>query len=267
MSDASEYKSDISVVERLPGSLPMGGVVHNTPIYRTHNIEAHVLAESGNDVSATLRSPIKLDDSLAFVIDNVLSSKECEKIIQITEAMGYRPEAPGIQTPPGMRMNQSVHWLCEAPILNTIYHRIHHLLPQEIEGCSLHSRLSQRINFYKYQQGDVFNKHTDGAWPGFGFDKTGQRMIQWQDAESMLTMLLYLNDNFLGGETELFGRRKNIDVSPVTGSALFFRHGFGADSVVHSGKTITDNGNKYVARINILYNIISLKTLLHNAPV
>jgi len=44
-----------------------------------------------------------------------------------------------------------------------------------------------------------------------------------------------------------------VDVAPVKGSALFFRHGFGFASVVHEGCRVTGDVSKYVARINVMY--------------
>ena len=70
-------------------------------------------------------------------------------------------------------------------------------------------------------------------------------------------MLLYLNgpaDGVIGGSTRLFSRDgRYVDVAPVKGSALFFRHGFGFASVVHEGCRVTGDVSKYVARINVMY--------------
>lgn len=249
---------NFSIATTLPSSLPMGGFVSDTPIYRTHDTDNALLESNGTSILKQEYQGIALEGKLAFVIHNVLTAKECQKLIRITEAMGYKPEAPGIQTPPGMRMNQSLHWLCEAPILNSIFERISKYLPLKLEGRSLHPQLSQRINFYRYENGDVFNRHTDGVWLAYGFDKSNKNMISWDGVESMLTMLLYLNDNsdgFSGGETSLYGQQKRVDIKPITGSALFFRHGFGYDSVIHSGQQVTGTSKKYVARINVMYDI------------
>lgn len=248
----------ISIIEKLPGTLPLGGIVDNTPIYRTHNIDEDLLEKDNLALQTKRHSNIDLGGKLAFVIDDVLSKQECEKLIQVTEKMGFRPEAPGIQTAPGMRINQTVHWLCEVELLNTIFKRIKPLLPQELDSRPLYDRLSQRINFYRYQHNNVFNPHTDGAWPGYGFNDSGDEIVQWSGVESMLTMLLYLNDQsdgFFGGETQLFGQGRHVDIVPTRGSALFFRHGFGEESVLHKGKIVTGCQNKYVARINILYEL------------
>lgn len=253
---SSDLKIDI--VDQLPGSLPMGGTVPNTPIYRVNRQALELFDKTENMITGAKFSSLPLDNKLAFVIDNVLSTQECELIINITDQLGYRPEAPGIQTPPGMRMNQSVHWLSDAVVLETIFKRIASLLPATIDNRSLHPRLSQRMNFYKYMQNDVFNRHIDGAWPGYGFNADNTQMIQWPRVESMLTMLLYLNgheNGVEGGCTQIYSDNQTLDIEPCTGRALFFRHGFGSDSVQHTGMQVTGVVAKYIARINVMYEL------------
>lgn len=111
---------------------------------------------------------------------------------------------------------------------------------------------------YRYDDEDVFNKHTDGDWPGYILNDQRTSMEEMDNnIRSCLTMLLYLNgpaDGVQGGSTRLFYQDGDfIDVVPKKGSALFFRHGFGPSSVLHEGRTVTGSIPKYVARINILY--------------
>jgi hypothetical protein len=75
----------------------------------------------------------------------------------------------------------------------------------------------------------------------------------------MLTMLLYLNgheNGVEGGCTRIYSdENQTLDVEPRTGRALFFRHGFGSDSVQHTGMQVTGAVPKYVARINVMYQL------------
>lgn len=117
--------------------------------------------------------------------------------------------------------------------------------------------LSHRINMYRYDDQDMFNRHTDGDWPGYGLDHERQVMHEWSGLRSALTMLLYLNDaseGVRGGHTRLLARDGRwVDVAPRKGSALFFRHGFVPDSVIHIGDRVHGAVPKYVARINVMY--------------
>ncbi|MFZ9337539.1 MAG: hypothetical protein ACO24M_03995, partial [Limnohabitans sp.] len=111
---------------------------------------------------------------------------------------------------------------------------------------------------YRYDDSDVFNLHTDGSWPGYSLNEDRTEMHVWDERiSSGLTMLLYLNgpaDGVVGGNTRLYKRDgTSVDVSPVKGSALFFRHGFGLDSVRHVGCVVHGPVSKYVARINVMY--------------
>ena len=91
----------------MPGSLPMGGVVPMTPVHAFE--ESPACLRFGELHEAPVRTDIALDGLLAFSIAPVVTPSEADAIIEATERFGYRDEAPGIATPPGMRMNKSVH--------------------------------------------------------------------------------------------------------------------------------------------------------------
>lgn len=244
-------------VAHLPGSLPMGGVVPMTPVH-AFDSTAPALALLSQPALQPTRHDIALGDRLAFVIADVVTADEAHAIVEASERFGYRDEAPGIATPPGMRMNKSVHWMADAALMDPMFQRIAHLLPASLAGEPLYPCFSQRLNMYRYDANDVFNRHTDGQWPGYSLSADRTTMVEWEpQVRSGLTMLLYLNgpaDGVQGGSTRLFSRDGRwVDVSPVKGSALFFRHGFGLDSVVHEGCRVTGKIPKYVARINVMF--------------
>ena len=65
--------------------------------------------------------------------------------------------------------------------------------------------LNARWRLYKYNPSDIFRAHTDGSWPGSGFTPDGSLEFDiYKDRFSHLTFVLYLNDNFEGGETTFF---------------------------------------------------------------
>lgn len=244
-------------VAYLPGSLPMGGVVPMTPVHAFDSVPA-ALRWQAQPALQPVRHDIELSGLLAFVIDQVTTAAEADAMVQASEQCGYRDEAPGIATPPGMRMNKSVHWVADPDMLGPMFDRIAHLLPQQLDGEPLFQAFSHRINMYRYDANDVFNRHTDGNWPGYSLSPDRSTMLEWgPELRSGLTMLLYLNgpaDGVVGGSTRLFSRDgRYVDVSPVKGSALFFRHGFGPASVVHEGSRVSGLVSKYVARINVMY--------------
>lgn len=243
------------VVARLTGTLPDGGYEEDTPIHAL-DLPGLLLRE---DAPVPRREEIDLGGKLAFVIEDVLTRAECARLIAVTEALGFRDAAPGINTPPGMRRNKTVHWIAPTEAMAELFRRIAPLLPQELDGRRLSPALSHRINTYRYDRGDEFNLHIDGDWPGYGLSPDGSRMVQWAGTYSMLTMLLYLNgaeDGLVGGSTTLYDKGElRASVTPRTGRALFFRHGSNRDSVLHAGETLTGEVPKYVARINVMYDL------------
>ena len=69
------------------------------------------------------------------MIDEVVTADEADAIVEATERLGYRDEAPRISTPPGMRMNKSMHWLADDELTGPMFQRIVHLLPAASTAC------------------------------------------------------------------------------------------------------------------------------------
>jgi hypothetical protein len=259
---ATSLKMGAHVLGRTVGSGPWGQQTQEACIYTLapHPVEL----ELKHQTAPPCRTDIDVGPGgLAFVIDGILSSEECDALAAVTERMGYSSFAPEINTPPGMRQNQASHWVANEATANAflrpLFCRFKHLLPQQIDGDSINSDVSFRLDHYKYCKGDVFNPHTDGCWPGYSVSQSGDSIVTWNGVESKLSMLLYLNDasdGVEGGATRLFPFGHHdapVDIAPRKGSALFFRHGFGDDSVLHMGTKVTSDIPKYVARINVLY--------------
>jgi hypothetical protein len=89
------------------------------------------------------------------------------------------------------------------------------------------------LRVYRYEVGQHFGLHQDQAY----FREDGAR--------SLLTFMVYLNDDFEGGETEFPEEARTI--VPETGTALFFQH-----MVLHAGKRVS-RGTKLVLRSDVLY--------------
>ena len=74
---------------------------------------------------------------------------------------------------------------------------------------------------------------------------------------SFLTFLIYLNNNFQGGETRYYYAApvKGMEargVTPKIGSIMIFPQGNSA-SILHEGSAVT-RGSKYVIRTDVLYS-------------
>lgn len=89
------------------------------------------------------------------------------------------------------------------------------------------------LRVYRYEVGQHFGLHEDQSYFG-------------PDGEvSLLTLLVYLNEGFEGGETEFPEQDRTI--VPRAGVALLFQH-----RVLHAGNRVSA-GTKYVLRTDVLY--------------
>jgi len=260
------------------GGLPLGGqgscdifAVDPLPHILEDMPDAFPGAAEGDTKNAdeTWREDLsaRIHGQRAFLIHNILTAEESNAILTLSEQIGFSEAAPEIATPPGMRMNLSCHWVSPRRWMHKVFERIRHDLPQEIDGKKLLG-LSYRLNMYKYLENMHFKPHVDGDWPAYAVDEHDTNRMFVLDREkhghSKLSMLLYLNDasdstdydGVEGGNTRLYSRQtggKSYEVSPRKGSALFFCHGFGPDSVLHEGCNVQGAKPKYVVRINVMY--------------
>jgi len=177
---------------------------------------------------------------------------------------------------------------------------------RQVEGAPVGSYtlagLSARSRVYRYESdgADAFLPHHDEVWPGTGLematDDSGPQLLtdRWQyssaprgqwawsggDRVSHISVLLYLSDDFAGGETLLHpdGERRaasspRVAVTPVTGSALCFGQSFklgrngvsqSTDAILHEGMPLNAKDSrplflappaKYVLRTDIQYTM------------
>ena len=150
-------------------------------------------------------------------------------------------------------------------ILTRVYERVKPHLPSTmtIGGAYKKARvqlhgLNPRWRCFRYQQDCVYRPHLDGSWPLCYLDAEGnyhcpQQQQQQQNAiKSYLTFLIYLNDDFEGGETRFYlPQGVARGVVPRTGSVTVFPQGNTA-SLIHEGSQVT-RGTKYVIRTDVLY--------------
>ena len=153
---------------------------------------------------------------------------------------------------------------------NAVFERLRAHLPAELDYCcDARGRrrgvgqlvgLNRRWRFYRYDAGGTYRPHVDGAWPGSGVggsrDRPKYEYDAFGDRLSRLTMLIYLNDDFEGGETAFYSAGDDtIDVTavqPLRGAVLFFPHGETTGSLIHEGSSVSAR-LKYVVRTEVLY--------------
>ncbi|OSM02185.1 2OG-Fe(II) oxygenase [Magnetofaba australis] len=172
-------------------------------------------------------------ESQSFALRNLFSAEECRHIIARGDAAGY--DKALIQTGRGevysdeVRNNDRVIFE-DTELAQTLYARVRPFLPPQIYiyrpvGLNDHFRL------LRYTGAQYFKWHQDGH-----FRKSPSEV-------SMLTLLIYLNDDFAGGETEF----EDFRVVAEAGMGVVFRH-----ELRHQGRTLRQ-GTKYALRTDVMY--------------
>ena len=241
-----------------------------------------------------------LQQGPAFVLDRVLSPETCEELIHTFETLQFGSFAAGknfhgalqVVVPPeaadavGQILSRHVD-VDQVEERRTEMRRATH--PEGGEDAENHdvrlvyAGLNRRWRVYRYAPGgdESFAPHIDAGFPPSGLTEDGSDLI-WDDSSSFveestttseivsrLTVLMYLNDDFVGGETKFY--QPNVtatpssliaSVKPVAGSCLVFPQGVGEDAVnyarthwpLHEGSPVVSGDRpKYVIRSDVLF--------------
>ena len=188
----------------------------------------------------------KKDERLAFVLDNVLTEAECSELIKVTEEQGYEPALLNVgfgeqQLRTDMRKSERV-LIFSVEKANMIWERIKDYIPdvwkdkygllRQVVG------LNERLSCLKYGPGDYFRPHQDGKF-----------VRPDGSEESFITIQLYLNEGFEGGDTTFMSlcNGENVGVVPKIGRVLVFQH-----DIQHEGSLLVQ-GTKYSIRTDVMY--------------
>lgn len=187
----------------------------------------------------------KITDEV-FTVDGFLAPEECDDFIRQSESTGYS-NAPittsrGPVLRPQIRNNSRVMvddnsladrlWrLVSSEALVALRSEVQMPFPNKSRWEP--AGLNERFRFYRYTQGQQFDWHYDGPYE------------RPNGEASWVTLLVYLNDDFEGGET----RFEDCVVKPEKGMALFFVH-----QIHHKGEKIA-SGRKYVLRTDVMYEL------------
>ena len=170
-----------------------------------------------------------------FTIEDFLSKNESEAYIALSEETGYeaaKVDVDGKQKViAGVRNNNRAFYTSES-LAQGLWEKVHPFVPATI-GYSRAIGLNELFRFYRYQPGQQFRGHYD------------QSYIRDATEASYLTFMIYLNDDFTGGETTF----EQVWIKPRQGMALLFFH-----NVYHSGREVTQ-GTKYVLRTDVMYRL------------
>ncbi len=107
-----------------------------------------------------------LDGNDIFVIHSFLTPEECAALIARTEQAGYG-DAP-ITTAAGFVMRKDVRnnervMIDDVELARDLFERARPFLPTIFRGWEVRG-LNERFRFYRYDRGQKFNWHRDGAF-------------------------------------------------------------------------------------------------------
>ncbi|KAJ4251520.1 hypothetical protein NW762_011507 [Fusarium torreyae] len=196
------------------------------------------------------------------VATNVLYPEECKAIIAAGEYVNFLPDAPLREDGDISILAHNFYWVVDEKFHDTLWSRIAPFVPVSVNG-RLARGVNRRFRVYRYVPGAEYRAHIDGAWPPSGITKDDTYVYDNSPAEkkqsSLFTFLIYLNDEFEGGETTYFlpaareGTLNAYPVRPVMGGAAIFPHG-DINAVLHEGTGVR-KGAKYVIRTEIEYDV------------
>ena len=194
----------------------------------------------------------------AFLISGALSRMETKAIIATAESLGYVPNHPvDAGAPTGI---DACEWLVDPSLLSPLFERVKDQLTQILPSGARLAGINARWRLFRYGAGAVYRPHIDGSWPSSNLSSTTGEYVHDSvpSRRSRLTFLVYLNDDFEGGETTFFlpsnaGGLDAHGVTPQVGAILCFPQGNTA-SLIHEGSPVS-RGVKYVARSDVLYDV------------
>ena len=166
------------------------------------------------------------------VIDNLFTENECKIIIDWVEKSGLEEVDKGIaQYYRNIFKNEQ--------LANILFMKIRQYLPNQFNGSTIVG-LNKTFRISKYYPGQYFDIHKDG----FNVDSQGNR--------SVMTLNIFLNNNFSGGETDFFledKQTKRLSVKPLLGRGALFD-----SQQYHCGNKVFD-GYKYLLRTDVMVNM------------
>ncbi|KAJ4364685.1 hypothetical protein N0V83_009282 [Neocucurbitaria cava] len=258
-SCSPNLKEQFRILETTPGLQRKPPNLHPAILYASQ--DDTVLLAQGPKTSCH-KHPIVPDLRL---IKDVLSPAECSSIIAAGETIGFIPDAP--MRPQGEDTSILAHnfyWIVDQAFHDKLWERVKPFVPEEVAGKKVRG-INRRFRVYRYVPGAEYRCHIDGAWPPSGIHpstSTYQYDASPPSARqsSLFTFLIYLNDDFTGGETTFFipsvkdGVINAYPVNPIMGSVAVFPHGEARGALLHEGTGVVE-GAKYVIRTDVEYDV------------
>ncbi|CAG8623326.1 10043_t:CDS:1, partial [Paraglomus occultum] len=159
-----------------------------------------------------------ISEPLVFTVREVCTREECADLIALSESNNY--EVALINVGGGRQelrtdVRNNSRYIRDDPVLaESLWQRVRQFVPETWNGYTA-AGLNERFRFLRYDPGEEFKAHLDGSY------------VRPDGSErSFLTLQLYLNEGFVGGETSFVANysEAKVPVVPETGMVLVFEH-------------------------------------------
>jgi prolyl 4-hydroxylase len=223
--------------------------------------------ENDHDIDADVRTYQLTVVSVAprvFEIEHFLTPAECQSLIELAVQSGLHASTVYAGGSPVQRMSSTRSsfntWMGRTNMTDFIYRRAAHvlnmdealLLPHDIDDDEdrdeySHS-LAESLQILRYRKSEEYAPHHDWVIP---------RIAHPYQPTRFATLLIYLNDNYEGGET-VFPRAINaqyhdgITITPQTGKAVLFYNILpdgNVDDLSQHGSQKVLSGEKFAANL------------------
>ena len=174
-------------------------------------------------------------------IYNVFSEKECTDLINVIEKLGFNKaslftDVDGIEHYHTDVRNSMRKIIDNYDFAQLLEKRIYEYIPKTYNNLEYHS-INYRFRFLKYEKGGFFARHKDNNYKN-------------KESLSLITILIYLNEDYEGGCTTFFANvddKKGFTLKPKTGMISLM------DQEIGHYVPILTKGIKYVIRTEIMY--------------
>lgn len=184
------------------------------------------------------------------VHNEVIPKDLCDSILKVFNSstdVKFKEASLNGKITPSYRNNYDLK-ITDENLHQKLWSCIYKYLPVIYQNKNLIGYDKYKVYALKYEPGQFFKKHTDG----YSFDKKGNK--------SLLTVQIYLNDDFKGGETTFFENSelssKTFVYKPQKGGICIFDH-----KILHEGNVLIE-GIKYCLRFNVIYDIMPISLMM-----
>lgn len=271
---ADVLRSRFSVLEVTPGKDRKPENLHPAILYQSSEDAVSLAADIAPVICKIQHPRIKS----IHMLKSVLLPSECRAVIRASEVVGFTPDSPinTLGSSETSVLAHNVYWLADTKFISALEARVEKHLVDIAEylpnGYGKFCGINRRFRVYRYVPGALYRPHLDGAWPPSGTvietasDGTAQEKYVYDTSggkiSSKLTFLLYLNDEFDGGETTFFTPSSSEGVldawaiKPVAGAAVIFPHGEAEGALLHEGSGVLgEDSAKYIIRSDVLFQL------------